>query len=232
MRVLAPALTEEVAERHRDGGRARVLPVRAQHERTPVGAVRGQPDMPDDAGPGQVSEHGGRARRDLDAGRDLPARTEFARGGGSRAVRRRPTPARCAGRVLGADRPCQPRGQQRHPAPAESIHSHSFLTGRRLPDQSWWRPRPLPPPAPAVSVGAHRADLREQTHQARCTLGGISCSSRPRARRVPADSARPPPSRCHRASPRRRSPMPDGNRNYGGKVHALHQGRPREHGFD
>ena len=102
--ALAPAVAEEVAERHFDGRRLLVVPVDAQDQSTPPGGVDRQPDVLDRARPVDLGERDGLVRRDVDAGRDLPALTELAGGIGAGAFGRHAAGALLAGGVLRADR--------------------------------------------------------------------------------------------------------------------------------
>ena len=79
LRERAPALAEEVADRHLDR-RARVaVPVGPQQQPAPVVGVRGEPDVLDRAGPVDAGEGRRGTALDPDRRRDLPADSEVAR---------------------------------------------------------------------------------------------------------------------------------------------------------
>src|SRR5829696_1776775 len=104
LREPAPAVGEEVAEGNLNSRIGRVVPIRPQHQRPPVVAMGGEPDVSDYAGTVDAGYRKGRARRDDHRRGNLPADPKVPGGICSGAVSGSTAFALCAAEVLSADR--------------------------------------------------------------------------------------------------------------------------------
>src|SRR5829696_1223390 len=104
LRESAPAVGEEIAEGHFNSWMGSVVPISPQHQRPPVVAMRGEPDVSDHAGTVDVSHRKRGARRDDHRGRYLPANPKVPGGPCSGAPSGPAASALGAAEVLSADR--------------------------------------------------------------------------------------------------------------------------------
>lgn len=124
LRELAPAITEEVTQRHLDRWPLVSLPIGAQNEPPPVFRMRGQPNMLNHTRSVDRRQNRGPARRNRDARRYLPAGAQIARGLRAGPLGRPAALALRTGEILGADRAGDRIRQARECAESQSIAVH------------------------------------------------------------------------------------------------------------
>ncbi len=136
----APALAEEVTDRHLDRRLVRPVPVRPEDQPTPVRGVGGEPDVPDLPRSVDHGELGRLPRAHVDAGRHLPARTQVTGSVGARPHDGAGTATRAAVGILGADGSGHSGAQ---PPERAQIVDDSALRSVSRRSAPW----PAPPPA-------------------------------------------------------------------------------------